>query len=96
MLRSTAAVVFYVPYEKHHKQKKHRKRYSILVVRLNKNGFLTYSRPCDHCIHILKTIGIDKIYYSDGAGNIIIEKVKYMGKQHVCAGSKFLERKADD
>lgn len=93
MLRSIAAGAFYVPYDrKIEKHKKKRKRYSILVIRLSKTGGLVNSRPCENCIQIMKTLGIEKIYYSDGEGNIIVEKVKYMSPGYVSSGRKFLDR----
>lgn len=48
-----------------------------MVIRINKNGELVNSRPCYRCTLMLKSIGINKVYYSI-ENDIICEKVSQM------------------
>jgi hypothetical protein len=36
----------------------------VVVIRLNKRGQLRHSKPCEKCDHILKALGIEKIWWS--------------------------------
>ena len=49
---------------------KNLKRCSILVVRINKEDKLIYSKPCKLCWCLIIDSGISKIYYSDKDGEI--------------------------
>jgi deoxycytidylate deaminase len=60
----------------------------IIVIRVNKNGRLRNSRPCNDCIDILKKLGIRRVHYSDSDGNILVEQVEYMNKIHVSSWNK--------
>lgn len=42
----------------------------LVVIRLNKNGELQNSRPCHSCIQVIKALGVEKIWYSNKAGEI--------------------------
>lgn len=45
------------------------KNLEITVVRISrKTGLLTSSKPCNHCMMILKEFGIKKIHYSESDG----------------------------
>ena len=57
-------------------------KYSIVVLRVNSNGKLLNSKPCYHCLQILKKIGISKIYYSTEDGEIEVQKIKNMDTDH--------------
>ena len=57
----------------------------IIVIRINKNGVVNNSRPCNNCIEQLTKNGIRNIYYSDKSGNIVKEYVKDMKKLHICS-----------
>ncbi|MDD4081819.1 MAG: hypothetical protein PHD05_00395 [Sphaerochaetaceae bacterium] len=46
------------------------KRCSILVVRINRNGQLRLSKPCQYCQMYLDYIGIRKIYYTTNDATI--------------------------
>ncbi len=53
------------------------KNLNIMVVRINANGILSNARPCYQCTLMLKSIGINKVYYSI-ENKIICEKVSNM------------------
>jgi len=63
---------------KHHKMTRSNKKFSILVIRINKNGHVCDSKPCQQCIDNLKSYNINKIYYSDSDGNIVCENMNYI------------------
>ena len=68
--------------------KEKRKNYDILVIRINREGKLCNSRPCNQCIITLKNIGVKKVYYSNDDGKIIHEKLGTMQMLHVCQSLK--------
>ena len=43
---------------------------TILVVRINKRGKLSCSRPCEKCIKFATDNGVKRIYFSDWDGEI--------------------------
>lgn len=53
------------------------KRATLYVVRVNKNGNLAESCPCDGCKKLIQSIGISRLVYSIDGG--IIENVKFAG-----------------
>ncbi len=61
------------------------KKYDIFVVRINKCSDtvkLVNSRPCSHCLDMMKSVGIRRVYYTDDSGEIINENVKDMVSIH--------------
>jgi len=40
----------------------------MVVIRLNKHGYLRCSKPCDQCTQILEALDITKIWWSDNDG----------------------------
>ncbi len=56
------------------------RRINMVVIRVNNNGDLLMSKPCNNCINRLQklckqyNIHINYIYYSDSTGNITREK----------------------
>lgn len=56
---------------------KNPKNLNIMVVRVGKNNELNNARPCYRCTLMLKSLGINKVYYSI-TNNIICEKVSQM------------------
>jgi len=46
------------------------RRCSLLVVRINNNRQLTYSKPCPLCQNLISEIGITKVYFSGRNGEI--------------------------
>ncbi len=53
---------------------KNKKANSILVIRINKDGQLCDSKPCQYCFNFIENSGIKKIYYSNEYGNIVFIK----------------------
>ena len=64
------------------------KKYSLLVIRINKTGNLCNSKPCADCICEFKKHNINKIYYSSSDGDIVCEKVKNMCNRE-SSGTKY-------
>lgn len=70
-----------------HNEKKF-KKYDILVIRISRSNLssmdnkLVNSRPCQHCLDMMKSIGIRRVYYTDDSGKIIFENVKDMISIH--------------
>jgi hypothetical protein len=51
----------------------------IFVLRINKLTIIGNSRPCYHCLQMMKEVGLRKIYYTTGLGNeIVSESIKNM------------------
>ena len=48
---------------------------SLYVVRIGRAGNYLLSKPCEHCLNLIKSVGIRKIFYTDSNGSIICEKV---------------------
>lgn len=57
-------------------------RFDILVIRIDANGKLVDSAPCEMCVKFMIKFGIRNVYYSDNNGNIIAKKVKDMQKNY--------------
>lgn len=47
---------------------------SILVYRANKEGKLGMAKPCPMCRKLIEYVGIKNIYYTNEAGEIILER----------------------
>ena len=56
----------------------------IIIIRINKNNKLRYSRPCNNCIEYLRNLGysINNVYYSTNDETIVYEKLYEMEKKH--------------
>jgi cytidine deaminase len=56
------------------------KRINLIVIRINRNGILGESRPCEDCLKMLQISGfiIKHIYYSTKNGTIIRETFSNM------------------
>jgi len=68
--------------------KQNNKTCNFLVIRIRKDGTIGGSRPCMHCLNLLKRTRnkIDKIYYSNDDGEIIMEKLEDMESTYVTRG----------
>jgi hypothetical protein len=57
-----------------------------MVIRIDKKDKddikLVNARPCQNCLDMMKTIGINRVYYSNDFGEIICEKIKDMISIH--------------
>lgn len=64
--------------------KKHIKKYSIWVVRLENSEEIkyTYSKPCFYCSQLMKQYGFSNVYYSIDDDKIIKEKVTLLSSNH--------------
>jgi cytidine deaminase len=60
--------------------------YCIVVVRYGKDGTLRNSRPCNHCLEVMKFYKIKKIHYSTDEGTVLTEKPHEMISTHVSSG----------
>ena len=48
-------------------------------MRFNKTGETVNARPCIECLHMMKDIGINKVYYSTGKDDgMVCESIKHM------------------
>ena len=64
-------------------------RYKILVVRINSDGKLLNSKPCQLCIsHLRCSASITKIFYSDDSGNIIGKSINTIETDHLSKATK--------
>lgn len=79
-------------------KKKKRIKMSMVILRINRNGYLCESAPCYHCTLQLsksKDLIIDKIYFSVDGGQIVYSKFsewKVNPPAHITKGWKVLNR----
>lgn len=77
---------------KHKKLSKKLSSCSLIVLRTNKYGSFLDSKPCYHCLKMIKELKIKYIYYTistcNNDNNIVKEKVKDMFTTHVSCGNK--------
>ena len=55
-----------------------RTKLDLVVVRVNKLGETTNSRPCHNCLNMMKSVGIRRVYYSVGPDLVVCENVRDM------------------
>jgi deoxycytidylate deaminase len=55
-----------------------KKRIDLIVIRINKENEICSSRPCHNCLKMMKSVNINKLYYTDNNNNLICENVKDM------------------
>jgi hypothetical protein len=68
------------------------KKLDLIVIRINKLGTLSNSRPCYNCLKMMQDIGIKKIYYSSGIGNdLVCEQIKFMVSIQSSTVTRFLD-----
>ena len=68
------------------------RKYSMIVIRINKNGKMCNSKPCCKCIESLKMHKVKNIYYSNSEGEIIFEKTKNITNDHSSSIYKVCEK----
>lgn len=61
---------------------------SMVVIKSSATHKLGSSRPCNMCLHAMKIMHIKYIYYSNGDGEIVKEKIKYMKSEHASSYQK--------
>ena len=57
---------------------KRKSKIDIIVIRINRYGFMCNARPCYNCLMSMKQMGIRRVYYSINADEIIYENIKDM------------------
>lgn len=67
------------------------KKVDLIVIKVQSNREFGNSRPCFNCLKLMKIVGIRKIYYSIGPGEIMCERVKNMVSIHVSRPRKLLD-----
>ncbi len=60
---------------------------TIIVIRQS-NGKFVMSKPCQHCIKVMKSLGIKKIYYSGDSNNLVYEKIRYIYTDHMSVATR--------
>lgn len=55
----------------------------IYVIRINAENDLLNSRPCQDCLRALRKMGVDRVFYSNTDGDIVMEKVCDMESTHL-------------
>lgn len=80
------------------KQGKNRSNYVMYVIRVSSASstsdqampVMRNSRPCNHCIELMRGAGVTKVYYSTDAGTLMKEKVAEMEHCHLSYGTRLL------
>lgn len=49
--------------------------YSLIVIRVHKDGSLACSRPCDDCRRFMEDVGFESVVYCDEEGELIEETI---------------------
>lgn len=60
------------------------KRLTLIVIRVNNNNKLINSKPCSHCLEVMKYYGVKKVIYSNIDGTLTTEIIRNM----TCKSSK--------
>lgn len=69
------------------RRKKHLKSVDIVVIRTTKTGIFGNSQPCQHCMSVmeyqlpLKGYKLDKIYYTNSVGDIVVTTFAALSKK---------------
>lgn len=71
------------------KNSKRKSKIDILVIRSVPNG-IGSSKPCQHCLHIMKQLNVNRVFYSIDGNEVLCEKVKYMTSDHLSLGGKMV------
>lgn len=68
-----------------------KKKYTLIVIRIDKNGDLASSKPCKHCTEFMKNSKIIKsVFYFDEQKNFKCEKIKDIQTNHKSNGWRHL------
>lgn len=76
-----------------YKNKKHipRRKLHIIVIRINNNAQLLESKPCSHCVEVMRSYGIRKVTYSNKNGELVTELLNDI-KSESSLGYRSIER----
>lgn len=66
----------------------------MVVLRIDKSENITDSKPCSHCVEVMKSFGIRKVTYSDKNGGFVTEAIRSIESQP-SVGYRSLERTLD-
>lgn len=55
----------------------------LIVIRVDADGNLKFSKPCKNCSDIIKTSGIKKVYYISSQGNLVWERAFLLSSEHL-------------
>lgn len=75
--------------------KSRRSKLKLLVCRVNRDGTLGDSRPCQHCISFMRKIGVYQVWYTNEKGKLVAERVQNMKSKHVCSSEHFVDQLTD-
>ena len=63
------------------------RKIEIYVIRITYKG-IRNSKPCLHCLNVLKKLNIKKVHYSCDDGSIVTERPHLMNTLHISKGKK--------
>jgi len=69
---------------------KSRSKLQIIVIRIDANENLTNSKPCNHCIEIMRSYGVRKVTYSTKEGICVTESINIISG-HISSGYRSIE-----
>lgn len=72
-----------------------KKNINLIVIRIDKNNNICSSRPCYNCLKMMQQLFINKVYYTDDNGNLIMEKIKHMISIQSSAVVRFINNKSN-
>lgn len=52
-----------------------RRKLHMIVIRINKRNDITDSKPCSHCVDVMRSYGIRKVTYSTKSGDFVTESL---------------------
>jgi len=61
---------------------------NMMIIRIQANDNLSLAKPCSNCLKIIQSNNINKIYYTDWDGNLIIERACDMTTTHMSVGQR--------
>jgi deoxycytidylate deaminase len=64
---------------------------NLIVIRMDSTNNICNARPCYYCLDMMKSVGINKVYYSISNDEIICEKVKDMISIHTSSVARNIE-----
>lgn len=70
--------VLYNFYKRNHRRKIITRKLVLVVIRINANGKMIDSKPCSHCLDMMKYYGVKKVIYSDTNGSLSTDTIKHM------------------
>lgn len=58
-----------------------RRKLHVCVIRINSAGNITESKPCTHCVEVMRSYGIRKVTYSTRDGTLVTEPLVTIATQ---------------